>query len=235
MESEPNRAAAIRELLRRPEIRRRRVSPDAFRVYDASLTHRSYAKERNGFHGEVTDNERLEFLGDRVLNLVIADFLFSEFDEPEGSLSLRMEWTKNRNLASVISSAAPQFPGLIRLGKNQALTPRILAGAFEAFIGALYLDAGLDTVKRMVITLFSENIQKFSTNTNYKKNLQEHLQKQNLPLPVYELEHREGQPHSPRFSYVVLSGGRTLGKGTGKTKSEATQNAARNALEGISF
>lgn len=236
MESKPNRSAEIRELLRRPEIGRRRVSPDTLRVYDASLTHRSYAKERGGFQEEVADNERLEFLGDRVLNLVIADFLFSEFDEePEGSLSLRMEWTKNRNLASVISSAAPPFPGLIRLGKNQALTPRIVAGAFEAFIGALYLDAGLDTVKRMVITLFSENIQKFSTNTNYKKNLQEYLQKQNLPLPVYELEYREGQPHSPRFSYVVLSGGRTLGKGAGKNKSEATQNAARNALKGISL
>ena len=174
MKSESNRAAEIRNLLMRPEIGRRRISPASLRVYDVALTHRSYAKEQCGYDNVVSDNERLEFLGDRVLNLVIADFLFSTFDEPEGSLSLRMEWTKNRNLALVISSAAPQLPGLIRLGKNQALTPRIVAGAFEAFIGALYLDAGLDTVKKMVVMLFSENIQTFSTNTNYKKSLQEY-------------------------------------------------------------
>jgi len=234
MKSESNRAAEIRNLLMRPEIGRRRISPASLRVYDVALTHRSYAKEQCGYDNVVSDNERLEFLGDRVLNLVIADFLFSTFDEPEGSLSLRMEWTKNRNLASVISSAAPQLPGLIRLGKNQALTPRIVAGAFEAFIGALYLDAGLDTVKKMVVMLFSENIQTFSTNTNYKKSLQEYLQKQNLPVPVYELERFEGLPHSPLFSYVVKSGERMLGKGVGKNKSEATQNAARNALSGMS-
>jgi ribonuclease-3 len=233
MESGPNRAAAIREFLRRPEIGRQRISPSAFMMYDASLTHRSYAKERSSDNEEVADNERLEFLGDRVLNLVVAEFLFSVFDEPEGSLSFRMEWTKNRNLASIISSAAPSFPGLIRLGRNQALTPRIIAGAFEAFVGALYLDAGLGGVKKMIENFFAENIRKFSTNTNYKKTLQEHLQKINLPLPAYELEKNEGLPHSPLFIYVVRSGGTLLGRGIGRSKTEATQNAALDALRRI--
>ncbi len=225
------RKAAIRLFLARPEIGRRRISRAAFALYDAAFTHRSYNRKGDtGLRGR-DDNERLEFLGDRVLNLVIAEFLFSAFDEPEGALSARMEWTKNRNLANIISTADPAFPGLIRVGRKQIVTPRIISGAFEAFIGALYLDAGLETVKNMIDALFAENIREFSTDKNYKKKLQECLQKKTLPLPVYELEYPEGEPHSPHFSYVVKSGGITLGRGTGKSKSEATQLAAREALE----
>jgi ribonuclease-3 len=231
MFSESERESAIREFLARPEIGRRSISRAAFSRYNAAFTHRSFARERATSGEIVADNERLEFLGDRVLNLVIAEFLFSEFDEPEGSLSARMEWTKNRHLASVISTAAPVFPGLIRVGRKQAITPGIVAGSFEAFVGALYLDAGLLAVKKMIATLFAGNIRNFSTDTNYKKTLQESLQKKNLPVPVYELESRQGEPHSPHFSYLVRSGEIFLGRGTGKSKSEATQHAAREALE----
>jgi len=231
MISETERITAIRKFLARPEIGRRRISRAAFTRYDAAFTHRSYTREGDtGLQG-MADNERLEFLGDRVLNLVIAEFLFSVFDEPEGALSVRMEWTKNCNLAYIISTADPAFPGLIRLGRKQVMTPRIIAGAFEAFIGALYLDAGLDTVKKMIDAFFAKNIREFSTDTNYKKKLQECLQKKTLPLPLYELEYREGKPHSPHFSYLVKSGGIPLGRGTGRSKAEATQNAARQALE----
>jgi len=231
MISERERIAAIREFLARPEIGRRRISRAVFARYDTAFTHRSYAREGDTGLMGMADNERLEFLGDRVLNLVIAEFLFSAFNEPEGALSARMEWTKNRNLAYVISTADPAFPGLIRVGRKQVLTPKIIAGAFEAFIGALYLDAGLETVKNMIDAFFAENIREFSTDTNYKKKLQECLQKKTLPIPVYELEFREGEPHSPHFSYVVKSGGITIGRGAGKSKSEATQQAAREALE----
>jgi ribonuclease-3 len=235
MISEYEREAEIREFLARPEIGRRRISQAALTRYNEAFTHRSYTRENASDRQERSDYERLEFLGDRVLNLVIAEYLFSMFDEPEGSLSSRMEWTKNRNLASVIASADPAFPGLIRVGKNQVMTPAIIAGAFEAFIGALYLDAGLEAVKRMITALFAENITGFSTDSNYKKKLQEYLQKRNLPLPVYELEYREGKSHSPHFSYLVKSGGITLGRGLGNSKSEATQKAAREALERMSL
>lgn len=232
MISETERITAIREFLARPEIGRRRISRAAFTRYDAAFTHRSYTREGDaGLKGIMADNERLEFLGDRILNLVIAEFLFSAFDEPEGALTARMEWTKNRNLAYVISNVDPAFPGLIRVGRKQVLTQRIIAGAFEAFIGALYIDAGLETVKTMIDAFFAENIMEFSTDTNYKKKLQECLQKKTLPLPLYELECCEGEPHSPHFSYLVKSGGITLGRGTGKSKLEATQQAAREALE----
>ena len=225
------RESAIREFLARPEIGRQSISRAAFAHYDAAFTHRSYAREKESLPKGIADNERLEFLGDRVLNLVIAEFLFSESDEPEGALSARMEWTKNRNLASVISTKAPAFTGLIRVGRKQGMTPRIVAGSFEAFIGALYLDAGLEAAKKMIDVFFAESIREFSTDTNYKKKLQEALQKKSLPLPVYELESQEGEPHSPHFSYLVKSGGIFLGRGTGTTKAEATQHAARQALE----
>ena len=83
----------------------------------------------------------------------------------------------------------------------------------------------------MIEVFFAESIREFSTDTNYKKKLQESLQKKNLPLPVYELESQEGEPHSPHFSYLVKSGGISLGRGTGTSKAEATQHAAREALE----
>jgi len=235
MISEYERESAIREFLASPEIGRQSISRAAFARYDAAFTHRSYAREAESVPKGIADNEQLEFLGDRVLNLVIADFLFFEFDEPEGSLSSRMEWTKNRHLASVLSVAAPAFSGLIRVGRKQGMTPRIVAGSFEAFTGALYLDAGLDAAKKMIVSFFGDSIREFSTDTNYKKKLQESLQKKNLPLPVYELESREGEPHSPHFLYLVRSGGIFLGRGTGTTKAEATQHAAREALEHMTW
>jgi ribonuclease III len=235
MISESERESAILEFLARPGIGRQKISRAAFARYDTAFTHRSYARERESVPKGIADNERLEFLGDRVLNLVIAEFLFTEFDEPEGSLSPRMEWTKNRNLASLLSAAAPAFIGCIRVGRKQGITPRIVAGSFEAFTGALYIDAGLDAVKKMIEVLFAESIREFSTDTNYKKKLQESLQKKNLPLPVYELESQDGEPHSPHFSYLVKSGGIFLGRGTGTTKAEATQHAAHEALEHMTW
>ncbi|MDD1709177.1 MAG: ribonuclease III family protein [Methanoregulaceae archaeon] len=230
MKNISGRESAIREFLARPEIGKRRISRAAFTRYDTAFTHRSFARERDTDPLTITDNERLEFLGDRVLNLVIAELLYSWFDEPEGSLSARMEWTKNRNLSVVICTVHPAFPGLIRVGRKQVITQRIIAGSFEAFIGALYLDSGIEPVKRMIEAFFGENIRKYSTETNYKKILQEILQKKNLPLPVYELEYKEGEPHSPYFTYLVKSEGIPLGRGKGKNKQEATQHAARNAL-----
>lgn len=227
------RESAIREFLARPEIGKRRISRAAFSRYDTAFTHRSFVRERTTDSLTITDNERLEFLGDRVLNLVIAELLYSWFDESEGALSARMEWTRNRNLAVVICGAHPAFPGLIRVGRKQVITQRIIAGSFEAFIGALYLDSGLDPVKKMVRAFFADDIRKFSTDANYKKRLQEILQKKNLPLPVYELEYKEGEAHSPHFTYLVKSEGIILGRGKGMNKQEATQHAARNALRKI--
>ena len=138
MISESERESAIREFLARPEIGRQRISRAAFARYDAAFTHRSYARERESVPKGIADNERLEFLGDRVLNLVIAEFLFSRFDEPEGALSARMEWTKNRNLASVVSAAAPCFcrtyPGRAKTGDDTKDRSRIIRGIYRGIV-----------------------------------------------------------------------------------------------------
>jgi ribonuclease-3 len=177
------------------------------------------------------DNERLEFLGDRVLNLIVAEFLFLNYPGPEGELTARMEWTKNRNLARAVTAADIGFEDLILVGSRQEKTPRIIAGAFEAFVAALYLDFGMERTKIIIGRLMADEIRNYRTDRNYKKSLQEYLQKKDRPLPEYQLEERLGVHHHPRFNYVVMIDGEIIGRGTGRSKAEATQNAAREALQ----
>jgi ribonuclease-3 len=228
MDNDRNRS--LQELLRK--LGRTRVSEKALERYDQALTHRSYLRENCGMPNE-KNNERLEFLGDRVLNLVVAEFLYLSFPVPEGELTARMEWTKNRNLASLIVSSGIGFEKLIRTGKGQGKTPRIIAGSFEAFIAAFYLDTGLERTKKLISRFFPENMTDFGITKNYKKILQEMVQKKYQSLPLYELENREGAAHHPSFVYVVRLRGVIIGRGSGKTKTEATQNAAHDALKQI--
>jgi ribonuclease-3 len=200
------------------------------RLLTRALTHRSYVNE----HPEVPeDNERLEFLGDRILNLIVAEYLFQTCPGPEGDLTVRMEWTKNRNIARVILTADIGFENLILAGSNQERTPRIIAGAFEAFVAALYLDLGLSRTKTIVHRILAADMKEHPPDKNYKKLLQEFLQKRSRPLPIYELRSTEGAPHKPRFYYVVTIEGTVIGKGFGTTKAQATQNAARQGLQAL--
>jgi ribonuclease-3 len=225
-----DRKRSLRNLLKK--LGRPRVSAKALERYDQALTHRSYLCENNVKPAQ-KDNERLEFLGDRVLNLTIAEYLYLSFPGAEGELTARMEWTKNQNLASLVVSSGTGLDELIRTGKGQVKTQRIIAGSFEAFIAAFYLDAGLEKTKKLISMFFPENTGDFGISRNYKKMLQELVQKQNLSLPLYELERREGAAHQPSFFYVVRVEGRVIGRGSGKTKTEATQNAAHDALQRI--
>jgi len=210
-----------------PAIGRSRVGSEALERYHSAMTHRSHMRETGETSG---DNERLEFLGDRVLNLIVAEFLFLNYPGPEGDLTARMEWTENRNLARAVTAAGIGFEELILVGSRQEKTPRIIAGAFEAFVAALYLDLGLERTKTIIGRLMADEIRNYRTDRNYKKSLQEYLQKQDRPLPEYQLEERSGAHHHPRFSYMVIIDGEVIGRGTGRSKAEATQNAAREAL-----
>jgi ribonuclease-3 len=221
------RERLLRAFLSGPAIGRRRAGPEALERYHRSLTHRSYVRETDVPSG---DNERLEFLGDRVLNLIVAEFLFRSYPGSEGDLTMRMEWTENRNLARAVTAAGIGFEELILVGNRQEKTPRIIAGAFEAFVAALYLDLGLARTKTIIGRLLADEIRNYRTDRNYKKSLQEYLQKRDRPLPEYQLGERSGTPHHPRFSYVVTIDGDVIGRGTGRSKTEATQNAARAAL-----
>ena len=209
------------------KLRRIRVPADALERYNQALTHRSYGRDKGEGEG---DNERLEFLGDRILNFIVAEYLFEEFPGTEGDLTARMEFTKNRNLAHLIAQSGIGFEDLILIGKGQEVTPRVLAGSFEAFLAAYYLDCGLERTKKLIFRLFPEDTTDFGISTNYKKQLQEFLQKKGLPPPSYELERREGADHRPTFIFLVKSKGVIVGRGSGRTKTEATQDAARKAL-----
>ncbi len=220
------RKTALRAFLKR--LGRTRVSAGALELYHQAMTHRSYSRQSEG---RECDNERLEFLGDRILNLVLAEHLYKTFPETEGELTARMEFARNMNLARCVVSSGSGLEDLILVGKGQEITSRIAAGAFEAFIAALYLDAGLAKTKEVIFRFFPPETTRFGASRNYKKELQELLQKGGLPAPRYEPESREGADHRPQFVYVVLIDGVVAGRGTGKNKAEATQEAARQALE----
>ncbi len=224
----------LKTFLETAPVFRRQVSGEGIELYNLAFTHSSWIKEHfkdcgNGSYR--ADNERLEFLGDRVLNLIVAEYLFSCYEMDEGAMTGRMEVTRNRNLARIIKDLDIGFEYLILVGTGQKKTPGIVADAFEAFIGALYLDCGLLETRRIVLDLVRDEIRSFSPDRNYKKKLQEYLQKSRRPLPVYELAERSGPDHGPVFMYRVWVGDTVLGTGTGLTKTEATQNAAKSAFD----
>jgi ribonuclease-3 len=228
MEIDGDRIRLLRDFLSGPPIRRRRVDDRTLARYHQSLVHRSFIREEDASGSG--DNERLEFLGDRVLNLIVAEFLYQTYPGSEGELTARMEWTENRNLARAVTALDIGFEDLVLVGISQEKTPRIVAGAFEAFVAALYLDLGMIRTKAIVLQLMAEEIREYRTDRNYKKILQEYFQKQNRPLPAYALEDRSGVAHQPSFTYVVTVDGEIIGRGVGRSKAEATQNAARQAL-----
>ncbi|OPX66260.1 MAG: ribonuclease III [Methanoregulaceae archaeon PtaB.Bin056] len=201
--------------------------------YSAALTHQSYLKENEHQQGTpfpCEDYERLEFLGDRVLNLIVAEYLFFMGHESEGSMTSRMEVVKNQHLGAIVPSLGIGFPEMIRVGQHQQRTTRIIAGSFEAFIGAHYLESGLGSTRRMIMHLIGDDIASFSPHDNYKKILQEEIQGSLGILPVYILHEKKGPDHRPEFVYQVFIDGTLYGEGRGGNKAEATQNAAKNAL-----
>lgn len=227
-----DRERELRILLSRRLIGRRKPGAEALNRYHQALIHRSYLQEEvNSVAG--SDNERLEFLGDRILNLIVAEFLFQTCPGQEGDLTTRMEWTKNRNLARVILATRAGFENLILVGSNQEKTPRIIAGAFEAFVAALYFDLGFSRTKTIIRRILVSDFSRYSQEENYKKLLQEYLQKHDRPLPVYDLMSRTGAAHKPWLCYVVRVDGVVIGRGFGTTKAQATQDAARNGLEAL--
>jgi ribonuclease-3 len=230
---EENRRKDLEDLLFRPEIGLKVVSTDDLESYDRALTHRSAASPEPGPPGPETNNERLEFLGDRVLNLIVAEYLYRADHLSEGEMTQRMEVTMNQNLAAIVPTMGIGLESLIRLGPGQDPNSRIIAGAFEAFIGALYLNLGMRQTKKIVVGLLSDEIKNFSAERNHKKKLQEYLQKNHRPIPVYKFMAQNGPDHRPVFTYRVLIGGQLYGEGVGSSKAEATQNAAQSALEKI--
>jgi ribonuclease-3 len=206
-------------------------------LLDRALTHRSFAYENGG----LPTNERLEFLGDSVLGLIVTDTLFrSHPDLPEGNLAkLRAAVVNSRALAGVARGL--RLGGYIRLGKGEEATggrdkSSILADTLEAVIGAVYLDGGLSAADALVHRLFDPVIARsarLGAGLDWKTSLQELTAAEELGGPEYLVD-ESGPDHQKSFRAVARIGGQIYGEGEGRSKKEAEQQAAELAWTAIS-
>ena len=210
--------------------------PELLRV---ALTHRSVARPGDGTSRP--SNERLEFLGDSVLGMVVSEWLYARYPgKSEGGLTkfkslLVNETTLFRTMESldlsrfVLLSQEEERAG----GRNRA---SINADALEAVLGAVYLDGSLGAVKPIIETLILSQVDKIATDEsfrNYKGELLEHLQARGAGMPRYEVTSEVGPDHDKIFTVEVHSNGEKIGVGTGLSKKDAEQGAAAEALKGL--
>ena len=201
-----------------------------------ALTHSSYANEyrRNS-------NERLEFLGDSVLSVIISDYIFKRMGtRNEGDLSkLRASLVCEQALDAVARRIG--LDKFILLGKGEELTggrerPSIVSDALEAVIAAIYLDGGIEKAREWVLDLMIKDIEEAIRGNcvhDYKTRLQECIQKKKNAVIEYELVKEEGMDHDKTFTMQVKINGKSKGTGVGKNKKEAAQRAAKEALESM--
>jgi ribonuclease-3 len=204
-------------------------------LLERAFIHRSFINEHKEFAFE--NNERLEFLGDSVLNLLIAEYLFHNLPEvAEGTLSSIR--------ASIVSSDACiqymqqlNLQEFILVGRGEKMQSgkgrqTILADVFEAILGALYLDAGLETTRHVFFFHFQTKIADMSLQpkANFKALLQEYVQKTSHVVPKYHVLEESGPDHKREFLIAVFINEKELGRGRGTTKKEAEQQAAMSAI-----
>lgn len=200
-------------------------------LFVRALTHVSYDREKRAGHNEV-----LEFLGDAVLDLAISDLLIRSFPEKsEGDLS-RMRAALVNSTVLAEKAALLDLGPLLRLGKGEERSggrdkPSILAGAFEALLGAVYRDGGYDTVRSLVERYFAADVkEKKLGQQDYKTRLQEISQMLFHAPPSYRLVSESGPDHDKSFVTEIAVGGKLFGQGEGKTKKQSEQEAAKQAL-----
>jgi len=203
-------------------------------LLEMALTHRSFAYEQ----GKVETNERLEFLGDAVLGIVVTDALYKEYPTlPEGDLAkMRAALVNMTVLADVAREVG--LGEAVLLGRGEAMTggrqkPSILADTLEAMFGAIYLDRGIAVSSKVILGLFLPRIRgqvEGGTVQDYKTTLQELAAARLGTMPEYRIE-ESGPDHAKRFSATVVLVGESYGSGAGRSKKEAEQAAAKVAVE----
>jgi ribonuclease-3 len=201
-------------------------------ILKEALTHRSYNPHPHG-----TNNERLEFLGDSVLGMVVAGQLYNLLSEKEEGVLSKIKanlvsrknlylWAKQMQLGKYLLLGQ----GEIASGGRERLS--ILSNAVEALLGAVYLDGGFEEVSKVILTWFKT--QKIEVDLqDYKSVLQEYMQKLGKSVPVYEIVATIGPEHDKIFTAVVYEQGKEIGRGKGHNKKDAHQDAAKNALAKI--
>lgn len=183
----------------------------------------------------LSSNERLEFLGDAILGLVISELLYKKFPEKEeGELTMIKSEVVSRPVLTIIAREH-HIDEMIQIGKGIKQIPdSLLANTLEAILGAIYLESGLETVSNIIKKIFSEQIEEISkrpSEMNYKALLQHISQRDYAALPEYHVIKATGPAHKPLFEITVRIGKETYGPASGKTKKEAEQNVAKIALE----
>ncbi len=199
-----------------------------------ALTHKSYAYEKG-----TESNERLEFLGDAVLNLIVTEFLYENFPElEEGDMSkLKSTLVGIETLYKI--GKKMNIGEFLLLGKGEEKTAgrekkRLIGSAVEAIIASIYIDKGIEEVKKVIIRWikpFLRNMRKSGEiNKDWKSKLQEIIQKEKKVLPEYKVVKEFGPPHNRKFKIELWIEGERLSSATGTSKKEAEQKAAKNAL-----
>lgn len=198
-----------------------------------ALTHSSYANEHS-----LKSNERLEYLGDAVLGLLVAEYIFKNNPNlPEGKMTkLRATYVcedANYKYAMELGIGDVLYLGHGEEQSGGRTRPAVLNDAFEAFLGAVYLEAGLDKVRTILEDVVFPHIGKdiIKPFVDYKSHLQEYIQSESRSILQYRLDNVEGPPHDRTFTMSVLLDGIKLGQGVGKSKKDAEQQAAASALE----
>ena len=202
-------------------------------LYQEALLHKSAVKLYNASRS----NERLEFVGDSVLNFIIAKYLYDNYpDENEGFMTkLRTRLVSGKCLSQIAKNMGLQHH--IRMNEKALRqtwneNARILEDALESLIGAIYLDQGLYITIQFIVSQMRQNVDfdEILTDTNYKDILMRYTQMKGIKLPVYNLIHEDGPNHSKSFMVEVIVDDKSIGNGYGKSKKAAEQNAAHQAL-----
>lgn len=206
------------------------------KLLETAFTHTSYANEHRLL--KISHNERLEFLGDAVLQLLISEYLYKKYPKkPEGDLSkLRAMIVREESLAGFARDC--QFDQFIKLGKGEEKSggrnrDTILGDAFEAFLGALLLDKDVAKVKEFIYQVMIPKVEagEFEMITDYKTHLQELLQVNGDVAIRYQVISETGPAHDKVFDVEVRVEGKSIGQGQGRSKKLAEQEAAKNAVE----
>jgi len=204
-----------------------------------AITHKSFRHEYP--ERAESHNERLEFMGDSVLGLVVADYLFKKFkDLTEAEMSrIKSHLVKRKVLAEIATGIS--LGSYLRVGKGEEgsggrMKLSLLANAMEAVIGAVFEDAGYERAREMVLKLLGDRLEVAISSgdfSDYKSQLQELCQTRYGCLPQYRLAAQEGEEHSKTFTFEVLVNGEVMGIGKGRSKKEAQLRAAGEALQNL--
>ena len=215
-----------------------KIKINNIKIFEQAFLHSSFV----GMQKNIISNERLEFLGDAVLELVITDFLFVKCkDKKEGELTeVRSRLVKKETLAMVAKKLNIESFLILTYGARKNICQKndsILANVVEAIIAAIYIDSGIEKAAKFIYdnlinSLFDTVIK---TDKNYKKQLQEILQSHNLDIPIYDIVEESGDAHAKIFKVEVSLQGVVLGRGEGTSKKQAAQEAAKYAMEHLSF